>query len=145
MILNINSQAEIRVTNNILSVIEIQERGLCMAGKKIVLIPSTVQILEKMGCQIKKARLRRNIRAEVLAEQAGISKGTLTAIEKGMATVSIGAYAAVLQVLEMENDLGLIASDEEGKLKYQRKFFARRERAAKSKENVSLSVVTGSS
>ena len=54
-----------------------------MAGKTIVLTPNVENVLEKRGLQIKKARLRRNIRAEELAEQAGISKGTLTSIEKG--------------------------------------------------------------
>ena len=51
-----------------------------MAGKTIVLTPNVENVLEKRGLQIKKARLRRNIRAEELAEQAGISKGTLTSI-----------------------------------------------------------------
>ena len=83
-----------------------------MAGKTTILRSHTEQILMKMGYRIKKARLRRNIRAEVLAEQAGISKGTLSAVEKGISTVSIGAYAAVLHVLGMEEDFGCIAMDE---------------------------------
>ena len=105
-----------------------------MAKKKRILKPDIERILTKMGYQIKKARLRRNIRAEELAEQAGISMGTFTAIEKGMPTVSMGAYAAVLHVLGMENDLELIAMDEEGKRKYQSSFFTNRERAAKQKD-----------
>ncbi len=107
-----------------------------MAGKKILLMPSTEQVLKKMGIQIKKARLRRNIRAAVLAEQAGISKGTLTAVEKGVATVSIGAYASVLHVLGMEKDLEFIAIDEEGKNTYPRLFLANRGRATKSQGKV---------
>lgn len=86
-----------------------------MAGKTVVILPDTKQVLAKMGVRIKKARLRRNIRAEQLAESTGISKGTLSSIEKGVSTVSIGAYAAVLCALGMENDLDLIALDEEGK------------------------------
>lgn len=104
-----------------------------MAGKTVILTPNTERVLEKMGHRIKKARLRRNIRAEELAEQAGISKGTLTAVEKGVATVSIGAYAAVLHVLDMERDLELIATDEAGKQKYQSPFLPNRERATKQK------------
>ena len=38
------------------------------------------------------------------------------AIKKGTATVSIGAYAAVLAVLELDKDLELIELDEEGKV-----------------------------
>ena len=104
-----------------------------MVGRTIILAPSTEKALEKMGLRIKKARLRRNIRAEELAEQAGISKGTLTSIEKGTVSVSIGAYASVLYVLGMEKDLELIAKDEEGKRKYQSPFRLKRERATKQK------------
>ena len=53
-----------------------------MARKKVVLLPRTEKVLEKVGANIKRARLRRNIRAELLAEQAGISVDTLSAIEK---------------------------------------------------------------
>jgi len=105
-----------------------------MAKKRRSLEPDTELVLKKMGNQIKKARLRRNIRAEVLAEQADISKGTLAAIEKGMATVSIGAYAAVLQEIGMVEDLGLIALDEDGKQRYQKTCYMNRKRATKMKE-----------
>ena len=52
-----------------------------MARKKVDLLPSTEHALEKVGANIKRARLRRNIRAELLAERAGISADTLAAIE----------------------------------------------------------------
>jgi len=100
-----------------------------MVGKAVILMPETMQILEKMGVRIKKARLRRNIRAEQLAENAGISKGTLSAIEKGAATVSIGAYAAVLCALDMESDLDRIALDEKGKQQHQNLNLPKRIRA----------------
>ena len=54
-----------------------------MTRKTVILLPSTQRVLEKMGANIKKARLRRNICAEILAEQAGISTDTLSAIERG--------------------------------------------------------------
>ena len=72
-----------------------------MARKTVTLLSSTQRTLEKVGANMKKARLRRNIRAEILAERAGISADTLSAIEKGISTVSIGAYAAVLAVLKL--------------------------------------------
>ena len=105
-----------------------------MAKKGKRLTPDTELVLKKIGNRIKNARLRRNIRAEELAEQADISKGTLTAIEKGQATVSIGAYAAVLQELGMVEDLELIALDEDGKQKYKKTSFVDRKRATKMKE-----------
>ena len=90
-----------------------------------------------MGVRIKKARLRRNILAEVLAEQAGISKGTLTEVEKGESTVSIGAYVAVLNALGMVQDLELIAVDREGRQQYRELHLQERKRATKRamKEN----------
>ena len=104
-----------------------------MARKKVVLLPRTEQALEKVGANIKRARLRRNIRAELLVERAGISADTLTSIEKGVSTVSIGAYAAVLAVLEMDNDLEMIALDEEGKQRFKENNFKKRERATKNR------------
>ena len=80
-----------------------------MAGKTVNLTPETELVIEKMSIRMQKARSRRNILADVLAEHAGISKGTLTAIERGESTVSIGAYAAVLNALGMANDLELVA------------------------------------
>ena len=104
-----------------------------MAGKTVVLLPDTKQALEKMGGRIKKARLRRNIRAEQLAQWAGISKGTLFAIEKGVSTVSMGAYAAVLFTLGLGRDFELVALDEEEKQRCREKNMQRRERASKRK------------
>jgi len=67
-----------------------------------------------MGKQIKMARLRRKISAELVAERAGISRATLWAVEKGSPSVSIGIYAAVLHALNgMDRDLLLIAKDDE--------------------------------
>lgn len=104
-----------------------------MAGKSVVLMPSTERVLEKMGAQIKKARLHRNISAELLAQRASISKATLSAIEKGVSTVSIGAYAAVLFSLGMDKDFELIALDEEQKQRYRELNLKLRERATKRK------------
>ena len=53
------------------------------------------------------------------------------AIEKGLPTVSIGAYAAVLNVLELDKDFELIALDEEGKRRFWEQNLQRRERASR--------------
>jgi transcriptional regulator with XRE-family HTH domain len=84
-----------------------------MPKKKIVLLPKTRRILDQMGENIKLARLRRNLSAELVAQRADISRPTLTAIEQGSATVSIGAYLMVLQSLGLEKDFLLIARDDE--------------------------------
>lgn len=85
-----------------------------MSKKSAIVMPDTQLILEKMGGQIKLARLRRNLSSELIAERAGISRATLWAIEKGTPTVAIGAYAAVLHALGgMDKDLELIAENDE--------------------------------
>ena len=106
-----------------------------MARKTVTLLPSTELALEKVGANIKRARLRRNIRAELLAERAGISVDTLSAIERGVSTVSIGAYAAVLSVLKLDNDLETIALDEEGKQRFKEYNLKKRKRATKKIDN----------
>jgi len=68
--------------------------------------------LEEMGENIKLARLRRKLNAEQVAERAGISRSTLWQVEKGLASVSFGAYAQILFVLGLEKDLQLIAKDD---------------------------------
>ena len=85
-----------------------------MPKKSIVLLPETLNMLEQMGLQIKYARLRRKISAEIVAERAGISRATLCAIEKGSPSVAMGCYAAVLHALNyMDKDLLLVAKDDE--------------------------------
>ena len=85
-----------------------------MPKKSLVLLPETQKILQQMGLQIKYARLRRQIPAQLVAERAGISRATVVAIEKGSSSVAIGCYAAVLHALNyMDKDLLLIAKDDE--------------------------------
>lgn len=107
-----------------------------MARKKVVLLPSTERTLQKAGENIKKARLRRNLHAELVSERAGVSVDTLSAIERGASTVSIGAYAAVLHALGMDKDLELLGVDEEQKRRYREFNLQIRKRATKrSREN----------
>ncbi len=85
-----------------------------MAKKSVVIMPETRKILETVGAQIKLARLRRNLTAELVAERAGISRATLCAVEKGSPSVAFGIYAAVLHALNhMDTDLLAIAKDDE--------------------------------
>ena len=70
-----------------------------MNKKTTTLMPKTQNILTQMGDQIRLARLRRHLTAELVAERAGISRVTLSNIEKGSPSVAIGSYAAVLHAL----------------------------------------------
>lgn len=85
-----------------------------MGKQSVVLLPQTQKILSQMGEQIKLARLRRNLSAELVAERAGISRVTLSSVEKGSPSVAMGIYASVLHALNnMDDDLLLIAKDDE--------------------------------
>ena len=85
-----------------------------MGRKAVSVLPQTQKLLEQMGEQIRLARLRRRLPSELVAERAFVSRQTLTAIEKGSPSVSMGAYASVLHALGgLEQDLLLIAKDDE--------------------------------
>jgi transcriptional regulator with XRE-family HTH domain len=85
-----------------------------MKSKSTVVMPGTEKILAQMGEQIKLARLRRKLPAELVAERAGISRSTLWNIERGLPSVAIGSYAAALHAIGgMDKDLLLIAGNDE--------------------------------
>lgn len=65
--------------------------------------------LRKLGGDIRDARRRRGLPAEIVAERAFTSRPTLRRIEQGDAGVGIGIYAAVLQALGMLEGLAALA------------------------------------
>ena len=97
------------------------------------LLPETTEILKTVGEQIKLARLRRNLSAELIAERAQISRATLWKVEQGSPSVAMGIYAAVLHALNcMDKDLLLIAKDDELGRQLQDLNLLTRKRAEKS-------------
>ena len=78
-----------------------------------MLLPKTKKILSGLGENIKLARLRRKLSTEQVSERANISRPTLSAIEKGSPTVSIGSYLQVLFVLGLAEDFLEVANDDE--------------------------------
>lgn len=102
-----------------------------MAESKFIILPKTKKILTEMGANIKLARLRRKLSSEQVAERANISRPTLSAIEKGTPSVSIGSYLIVLQVLGLEKDLLVVAKDDELGRKLQDANISTRARAPK--------------
>ena len=106
-----------------------------MSKRTTIIMPGTEKILSQMGEQIKLARLRRQIPADLVAERAGISRATLWAVEKGTPTVAMGTYAAVLHALNgLDRDLLLIAKDDELGRKLQDLNLLTRKRAPKTKK-----------
>ena len=83
-----------------------------MKNKKTFLLPSTEQILQEFGENIKLARLRRKLSTSKIAERANISRSTLWQVEKGLPSVAIGKYLQVLLVLGLEKDFLNVAKDD---------------------------------
>jgi transcriptional regulator with XRE-family HTH domain len=85
---------------------------LIMAKTLPSLLPRLGRILEGFGTNLRLARLRRKYSAETVAQRAGITRRTLSKIEQGDPSVAFGAYARVMQVLRLENDLAQLAVDD---------------------------------
>lgn len=99
------------------------------------IVPATEEVLKTMGEQIKLARLRRDLSAELVAERAGISRSSLWKVESGNPAVAIGIYAAVLHALNnMDKDFLLIAQDDEIGRQMQDLNLITRKRATRRKE-----------
>jgi transcriptional regulator with XRE-family HTH domain len=81
--------------------------------QQIILLPKVQQVLVDLGENIKLARLRRKLNTTQVAERAGISRSNLWKIEKGTATVSMGAYFQVLFVLGLEKDFLKLGADDQ--------------------------------
>ena len=84
-----------------------------MNKKKQVIFPKYNQMLEQMGENIKLARKRRKLTTIQVAERAGIARSTLYLIEKGDASVALGAYFNVLRVLGLQNDILKLGADDD--------------------------------
>lgn len=76
------------------------------------MLPRLQRLLAGVGDNIRKARLRRLQSAETVSERAGITRKTLTRVERGDPAVSLGIYSRVLQALRLEGDLAAIAADD---------------------------------
>jgi transcriptional regulator with XRE-family HTH domain len=104
-----------------------------MAKKTPTLTPQTQKTLRIVGEQIKLARLRRKLSAQIVSERADISRATLWAIENGEPTVSFGAYVSVLCALGFRNDILLLAKDDVLGRTYQDLNLLPKKRAPKTK------------
>lgn len=70
--------------------------------------------LRKLGQDISRARRRRRIPMKLMAERASISRTTLTKVEKGDPSVSMGIYASVIFVLGMVSNIeGLLDANKD--------------------------------
>ncbi len=76
------------------------------------------QALQRLGRNIRTARLRRRWRLEDVAERMGVSRFTVADVERGKPGTSIAAYLGALWVLGLLDQLAEVADpdrDAEGK------------------------------
>jgi len=86
---------------------------LCNVMKKTPqLLPKHARQLSTLGENLKLARLRRSLSAEMVAQRAGISRATLHKIETGNPSVAMGNYFRVLRVLGLEQDFSHLAAED---------------------------------
>lgn len=73
-------------------------------------LPSAVvRELGRLGNDLSAARKRRRLTTAIVADRAFVSRNTITRVERGDPTVSIGIYATVLFVLGLTNRIGGLA------------------------------------
>lgn len=83
-----------------------------MPRNSLILLPKNQKLLQAVGENIKLARLRRKLTMDQVSERAGISRPTLSSLEKGNPAVSLGIVLQVLLVLGLEKDIVLLAKDD---------------------------------
>ncbi|MAN28744.1 MULTISPECIES: helix-turn-helix domain-containing protein [Mesonia] len=83
-----------------------------MPRNSLILLPKNQKLLQAVGENIKLARLRRKLTMDQVSERAGISRPTLSSLEKGSPSVSLGIILQVLLVLGLEKDILLLAKDD---------------------------------
>ncbi|OGB25735.1 MAG: hypothetical protein A3I66_04970 [Burkholderiales bacterium RIFCSPLOWO2_02_FULL_57_36] len=84
-----------------------------MANATSPLLPPTENLLKAFGERLRLARLRRRLLAKEVADRAGMTEVTLRRVERGLPGVSMGAYLAVMQVLQLQDDVAKWATDDQ--------------------------------
>jgi transcriptional regulator with XRE-family HTH domain len=69
------------------------------------------QLLIQLGERLRHARIKQGLTTTQMAERAGISRMTLSAVEAGEPTPTMGSYLRVMSVLDVSRDLVLVASE----------------------------------
>lgn len=77
-----------------------------------VLYPKAAKSLQRLGENLRLARKRRKITAQMMSERANLSVMTLRALERGSPNVSMCNYMAVIACLGFEGDIAKVAEND---------------------------------
>ncbi len=105
--------------------------------KKTSIIPIPVRkAMSELGENLKDARIRRTLPMSLIEERAGISHVTLSKVEKGDPTVSMGIYAKVMFVLGLIDNLYDLANPDKDELgrRFDKESLPKRVRTLKKSE-----------
>lgn len=70
------------------------------------------QILAALGTRIRNTRLGRDYTMLEVSRRAGVSRETLSKVESGEPSVSMGTYIKVLHILGLRMDFNLLTQDD---------------------------------
>ena len=77
-----------------------------------VIFPAAEKALRTLGDNLRLARRRRKITAQMMAERANMSLMTLRAIERGSPQVSMSHYMSVIFCLGFQEDMARVAAND---------------------------------
>ena len=83
-----------------------------MPSKAPLLFPPQAKQLRELGQRLQEARLRRRFASSLVAKRADISRPTLTKVEQGEPSVTMGSYLRVMSVLGLDKDVGFLAAND---------------------------------
>ena len=81
---------------------------LDMPARSTLLSPTDRQLLVQFGERLLYARKSRKLSSAALAQRAGISRATLSVVEKGDPSPTFGTYLRVMSALGLSADLALL-------------------------------------
>ena len=78
-----------------------------------ILYPKAEKALRQLGENLRLARKRRKITAQMMSERANLSLMTLRSLERGSPNVSMCNYMAVIACLGFQEDMAKVAANDE--------------------------------
>jgi len=85
---------------------------MLLMKRQNVLFPAAEKALRNLGENLRLARRRRKITAQMMAERANLSLMTLRAIERGSPRVAMSHYMSVVFCLGFQDDVSRVAAED---------------------------------
>jgi len=77
-----------------------------------ILYPKAARALKTLGENLRLARRRRKITAQMMSERANMSVMTLRSLERGSPHVAMSNYMAVIACLGFQDDIAAVAAND---------------------------------